>query len=131
MFICGACNTSEFQVAVMPCCAVMSVFVGFIFHLRNNIFESDGTTLIYRPPKVRRLEPQPKRRPQEPPVEPDPPVGPDPSPVPPDYEASVLFLWSDGRGSDAGEIVKLGWLCHFLIFLPFSDELLVVTINNG
>ena len=101
---------------LLSCHAVLSYqfFLSFIFQLRNTLFEADGTTLIRTPPKVRRLEPKQKRRPQQPPVERDP------SPVPPEYEASVLFLWSDGKGSDAGEIVKLGWLCHFLTFLPFS-----------
>ena len=68
----------RFQVAVIPCCAVISVSFGFYFS----------------------LEPTPKPRPltQLPPVEPDPsPVPPDhePSSVPPDHEdheASVLFL---------------------------------------
>ena len=99
----------RFQVAVIPCCAVISVSFGFYFS----------------------LEPTPKPRPltQLPPVEPDPsPVPPDhePSSVPPDHEdheASVLFL--ERLWNSAGFVI----FCFFYYFL--LDELLVVTMNNG
>lgn len=101
----------------MLCCHIS--FFDFIFQLRNSLFESDGTTLIRRLPKQRKLGDAWNWYGS---TADDGWYGSSADDAWYDGTAddshdslpdAVWALWSDGRGTAGGEIVKLGRLCHF------------------